>query len=220
MNIRTSTLLSINLCPNFNLIRRRVDPLLASSEMPLEECHVEDCSGRHDRARDRRHFACLRAAGSGRARLAPRWRPSVEDISAFGDARIAALHAGLKLTAEQEKNWPAVESALRDIAKQRSERFAARASADRPKDPIERLSLRADVMAQRGAALKKLADAAGPLYKSLDDGQKHRFVVLARLDAQRSAAARHRGQRGCGMHRGQRSPERGPMGAAGGPQQQ
>ena len=66
------------------------------------------------------------------------------DITAFGDARIAAVHAGLKLTAEQEKNWPAVESALRDLAKQRSERFAARASADRPKDPIERLNLRAD----------------------------------------------------------------------------
>ena len=120
---------------------------------------------------------------------AQRWRPSAEDISAFGDARIAALHAGLKLTAEQEKNWPAVESALRDLAKQRSERFAARASADRPKDPIERLALRADVMSQRGAALKKVADAAGPLYKSLDEAQKHRFIVLARLGGAISAAS-------------------------------
>ena len=76
-----------------------------------------------------------------------------------------------------------MESALRDVAKQRADWFAARASADRPKDPIERLALRADVMTQRGAALKKLADAAGPLYKSLDDGQKHRFMVLARLGA-------------------------------------
>src|ERR1700690_1923898 len=58
------------------------------------------------------------------------WRPGAEDISAFSDARIAALHAGLKLTAEQEKSWPPVEAALRDIAKQRAERFAARASAD------------------------------------------------------------------------------------------
>src|ERR1700675_605250 len=65
------------------------------------------------------------------------WRPSAEDIAAFGDARIAALHAGLKLHAEQEKNWPAVESALRDLAKQRSARFAALASADHPKDPVE-----------------------------------------------------------------------------------
>ena len=144
----------------------------------------------------------------------------MQDINAFGDARIAALHAGLKLTAEQEKNWPAVESALRDLAKQRSERFAARASADRPKDPIERLALRADVMTQRGAALKKLADAAGPLYKSLDDAQKHRFIVLARLGAHRFGGAHGmHGQRGW-MHRGQGDFEHGPMGPAGGPQQQ
>ena len=143
-----------------------------------------------------------------------RWHPSAEDISAFGDARIAALHAGLKLTAEQEKNWPAVESALRDLAKQRSERFAARASADRPKDAVERLTLRADAMTQRGAALKKLAEAAGPLYKSLDEGQKHRFVMLARLNDRQSMSERgphgHRGMGGW-MHRGPGGPERGPQ---------
>jgi hypothetical protein len=140
-----------------------------------------------------------------------RWRPTAEDISAFGDARIAALHAGLKLSAEQEKNWPAVESALRDLAKQRSERFAARANADRPTDPIERLNLRAEVMGQRAAALKKLADAAGPLYKSLDDAQKRRFVMLARLGA-RQQADDFRGHRGSGwQHHG---PRRGDDGNA------
>ena len=41
-------------------------------------------------------------------------------------------------------------------------------------------------MTQRGAALKKLADAAGPLYKSLDEAQKHRFIVLARLGGART----------------------------------
>ena len=40
---------------------------------------------------------------------AERWRPGAADIAAFGDARIAALHAGLKLTADQEKLWPPVE---------------------------------------------------------------------------------------------------------------
>jgi zinc resistance-associated protein len=148
------------------------------------------------------------------------WRPSAADISAFGDARIAAIHAGLKLTAEQEKNWPAVESALRDLAKQRSERFAARASTDRPKDPVERLNLRAEAMTQRGAALKKLADAAGPLYKSLDESQKHRFVVLARLGGREHGMG---GRHGC-MHRGQGMRdgmrEGGSMGFQGGPRPQ
>jgi hypothetical protein len=127
-------------------------------------------------------------------------RLSAEDISAFGDARIAGLHAGLKLTAEQEKLWPPVETALRDLAKQRSERFAARANADRPKDPVERLNLRAEAMGQRAAGLKKLADAAGPLYKSLDDGQKRRFAMLARFER----AQHMRGHHGMRHHRGMR----------------
>ena len=38
---------------------------------------------------------------------AQRWKPTAADVTAFGDARIAAIHAGLKLSAEQEKNWPA-----------------------------------------------------------------------------------------------------------------
>src|SRR6476660_3631677 len=137
-------------------------------------------------------------SGGGGFERVQRWRPTAEDISAFGDARIAALHAGLKLSPEQEKNWPPVESALRDLAKQRSERFAARANADRPKDPIERMNLRADVMGQRAAGLKKLADAAGPLYKSLDDGQKRRFALLARLDRgqMRAHHGHHHGPRG------------------------
>ena len=158
--------------------------------------------------------------GPGGPDRARHWRPNAEDIIALGDARIAAVHAGLKLNAEQEKNWPAVESALRDLGKQRSERFAARASADKPKDPVERLNLRADAMTQRGAALKKLADASAPLYKSLDEGQKHRFVMLAHLEGRHADG--EGGRRGMGgwMHRGPAGLERGPMGPEGGPRPQ
>ena len=115
----------------------------------------------------------------------PRWRPTAADISAFGDARVAAIKAGLNLTPDQEKVWPAFEKALRDRNKLRSDRFAARASADRPSDPIERMQLRAQRMSDAGTSLKAIADAAGPLYKSLDDAQKQRFTVLARLDGPR-----------------------------------
>ena len=74
-----------------------------------------------------------------------------------------------------------------------------------PKDPIERLNLRADTMGKRAASLKKLADAAGPLYKSLDDSQKHRFVMLARLGRQHAAGRRgHHGFRNWMMNRGPR----------------
>jgi len=152
--------------------------------------------------------------GSGGPDHANRWRPTAEDISALGDARIAAIHAGLKLNADQEKSWPAVEAALREIGKQRADRFAARASADMPKgpkDPIERMNKRAEAMTQRGAALKKLADAAGPLYKTLDEGQKHRFAMLAHLEGRHGGG--NEGREGPGrMHRGgTRGPERGPQ---------
>jgi zinc resistance-associated protein len=119
-----------------------------------------------------------------------RWRPSADDMGAFADARIAALKAGLKLTPDQDKNWPAFEQSLRDLAKLRAERIAAfrqqRSAGDmrdqqQSANPFERLQRRADRMSQFGAALKRMADSGAPLYQSLDDSQKHRFTVLARL---------------------------------------
>src|SRR5258708_22983463 len=56
------------------------------------------------------------------------FQPSAEDIAALTDARVAGLKAGLKLIAEQEKNWPAVEAAIRDLAKDRSDRMKERAA--------------------------------------------------------------------------------------------
>ncbi len=110
-------------------------------------------------------------------------RFSPEDRAAFADARIAAVHAGLKLTADQEKLWPPVEAAVRDFAKMRIDRANARMNAkqddeQKPVDPVARLRDRAERMASTAAALKKIADAADPLYKTLDDGQKRRLAVL------------------------------------------
>src|ERR1051326_1740359 len=79
-------------------------------------------------------------------------RMSVEDRAAFADARIAAVHAGLKLTADQEKLWPPVEAAVKEFAKLRIDRANARMNAMRdddrdrqgPRDPVARLRERAD----------------------------------------------------------------------------
>lgn len=112
-------------------------------------------------------------------------RMNPEDRAAFVDARIAAVHAGLKLNADQEKLWPPVETAVREFAKLRIDRANARMNAgpgdaDKPEDPIARLRQRAEDMGASSAALKKIADAADPLYKTLDDGQKRRLAVLTR----------------------------------------
>ncbi len=106
---------------------------------------------------------------------------NAEDRAAFADARIAALHAGLKLNADQEKNWPAFEQALRDLAKMQMDRLATARNQQPPLDPVQRLQRRADALSTRGAALKRLADTLAPLYQSLDDGQKRRFTILAQF---------------------------------------
>jgi hypothetical protein len=121
-------------------------------------------------------------------------RMTPEDRAAFLDARIAAVHAGLKLTPDQEKLWPPVEAAVRDFAKLRIDRANARMNAlqnqspdaqkspdtqtQRDDNPIARLRERAETMAASAEAMKKIADAADPLYKTLDDAQKRRLAIL------------------------------------------
>src|SRR5712672_897879 len=116
-------------------------------------------------------------------------RMSSEDRAAFTDARIAGVKAGLKLNPDQEKLWPPVETAVRDFAKLRIDRANARMNAERdsqdqqkPDDPVARLRDRADTMATTAAAMKRIADAADPLYKALDDGQKRRLAILTHME--------------------------------------
>jgi hypothetical protein len=148
-------------------------------------------------------------------------RMSPEDRAAFTDARIAAVKAGLKLTPDQEKLWPPVEAAVRDFAKLRIDRANARMSAERdsqdqqkPNDPLARLRDRADTMAATAAAMKKIADAADPLYKTLDDGQKRRLAILTHMGGRFGGGGwRHRGfERGMDRDRGGPGMDRGGRG--------
>jgi zinc resistance-associated protein len=135
------------------------------------------------------------AVADDSAQRQERGRFSPEDRAAFLDARIAALKAGLALNVEQEKNWAPLETAMRDLAKQRAERFAAwrerrqndqgeNASQDADQDadisPVDRLARASERLTARAADLQKLASAAKPLYDSLDDSQKRRFAILFR----------------------------------------
>ena len=129
-----------------------------------------------------------RGSGDFAPRFQQRYHLSAEDMAAFADARIAALRAGLELNADQAKNWPVFEQALRDLAQLRIERRQARENADHsgsataaPTTPFDRLERRADRMAKTSAALKRVADAGAPLYQSLNDAQKNRFKILARM---------------------------------------
>lgn len=135
------------------------------------------------------------------------WRPSPADRAAFVNARVAALHAGLSLTPDQEKLWPPVETVLKDMAQKREarweqrreERRAMRENKDAPRpDAMARLRKGADFMTETGADLKRLADAAQPLYDKLDDQQKRRLEKMVR-HGMRERMGGHFGERA--MHR-------------------
>lgn len=127
-------------------------------------------------------------------------RFSSEDLNAFADAHIAALKAGLKLSPEQEKLWPPVEEALRHLARLHLSHMQAMREnrGTMASDPVGLLRSMADNMSQGADGLRKLADAAAPLYAALDEAQKRRLQVLVRM-----------GGRGM-MGRGMMGP-RGPM---------
>lgn len=116
----------------------------------------------------------------------PPAQQTVEDRSAFTDARIAALKAGLKLTAEQEALWPGLEKVLQDTSRARAERIAKwRADRAAPGtrasyDALASMRNRASFMINDAQDLAKIADASEPLYQSLDQAQKRRFGTLMR----------------------------------------
>lgn len=133
-------------------------------------------------------------------------RPSPEDRRAFLDARIAAIHAGLQLTPDQEKLWPPVEHAVRDAMSSMMEarhKMKAASGGEKP-DPIARMRRMAEMSMMRAQSLTKVADAAQPLYAALSDDQKWRLRVLLH-------AMHRRGPHGMGgmMRRGweERRPE-------------
>lgn len=127
------------------------------------------------------------SASSGRAGPAAFAAPAQEqqfsdaDRAAFLDARIAALHAGLKLSPEQEKLWPPVENALRTAGRTAMERYQKFKNAPAGENLIDRLRQRGENAVARGHNLQAIADAATPLYASLSDEQKHRLPVLMRV---------------------------------------
>jgi hypothetical protein len=149
--------------------------------------------------------------GHGFSRMNP------EDRAAYADARIAAVHAGLKLTADQEKLWPPVEAAIKEFAKLRIDRANARmnppkddSGQQKSDDPVARLRDRAENMAASAAAMKKIAEAADPLYKTLDDGQKRRLAILTHRAGRFGGEHWGRGRfDGGGDRDGDRGPGRG-----------
>ena len=114
---------------------------------------------------------------------------TAEQIVANSDANIDRIRTELKLTPEQEKHWGAFNSAMHYLGHNGAERLnlrVARAKRDPPDDIVEQMRNEAQFLNDRAVDQRSVADAADPLFMSLDDKQKAIFIEeMVRLSHER-----------------------------------
>jgi hypothetical protein len=114
---------------------------------------------------------------------------TAEQIVANSDSNIERIKAELNLTPEQEKNWTAFNSAMHYLGHNGADRLnlrIARAKRDPPDDIVEQMRNEAQFLDDRAVDQRNVADAAEPLFASLDDKQKAIFVEeMVRLSRER-----------------------------------
>ena len=126
----------------------------------------------------------LAAEGDQQASRAERMQRWTADRETMLDAKLAGMKAGLRLTTDQEKLWSPFESAVKDADKSRmdamGEMMRMRAQGERM-SPVDHLEAMSDRLSRGATNVKKIADAAKPLYDALDESQKHKFAMLGRM---------------------------------------
>jgi hypothetical protein len=114
---------------------------------------------------------------------------SAEQIVANSDSYIERIKTELNLTSDQEKHWFGFSSAMHYLGHNGAERLnlrMARAKRDPPDDIIEQMRNESQFLIDRAADQRNVADAAEPLYSSLDDKQKQVFIQeMVRLSHER-----------------------------------
>jgi hypothetical protein len=110
----------------------------------------------------------LTLADSGQA-FAPQAVSKYETV--MSSAHVARLKSVLKLTAEQERLWPAIDRAFREISQ--SQEVASTGVVQKIKQRVSQVALNT-------FALRRLATAAQPLIRTLSDEQKQNALTFAR----------------------------------------
>ena len=114
---------------------------------------------------------------------------TADQIVASSDANIERMKNELNLTPEQEKNWSGFSSAMHYLGHNGADRLnlrVARAKRDPPDDIIEQMRNEAQFLNDRSQDQRNVADAAEPLFVSLDDKQKQIFIdEMVRLSHER-----------------------------------
>ena len=88
---------------------------------------------------------------------------------------IPRIKSVLKLTAEQQAYWPAVESALRTLSRHKP---VVEQPAAQGENLVQRVSNRVYSYAIDATALARIGAAVRPLVKVLDDRQKNDAIAL------------------------------------------
>ncbi|MFT4121738.1 Spy/CpxP family protein refolding chaperone [Bradyrhizobium sp.] len=114
---------------------------------------------------------------------------TADQIVANSDAYIERIKTELNLTPDQEKHWFGFSSAMHYLGHNGAERLnlrIARAKRDPPDDIIEQMRNESQFLIDRAADQRNVADAAEPLFSSLDDKQKEVFIQeMVRLSHER-----------------------------------
>lgn len=114
---------------------------------------------------------------------------TADQIVANSDSYIERIKTELNLTPDQEKHWFGFSSAMHYLGHNGAERLnlrMTRAKRDPPDDIIEQMRNEAQFLTDRAADQRNVADAAEPLYSSLDDKQKELFIQeMVRLSHER-----------------------------------
>lgn len=112
-----------------------------------------------------------------------------EQIVATSDANIERIKTELKLTEEQQRHWGGFSSAMHYLGRNGADRVelrATRARRDPPDDIIEQMRNEAQFLTDRAMDQRNVADAAEPLFASLDDRQKAAFITeMVKLSRER-----------------------------------
>lgn len=122
-----------------------------------------------------------KAAKKGKKGAQPAAEPELtaEQIVASSDANTSRIKTSLNLTPEQEKNWAGFSNAMHTLGNNGAERLKlriARAKRDPPDDIIEQMRNEAQFLNDRAVDQRAVADAAEPLFATLDDKQKALFI--------------------------------------------
>jgi gas vesicle protein len=129
------------------------------------------------------------AKGGKPAQEAEPQQLTADQIVAESDKNIDRIKAELHLTPEQEKNWTGFNSAMHYLGHNGADRLnlrIARAKRDPPDDIIEQMRNEAQFLNDRAVDQRNVADAAEPLFGSLDDKQKAIFIEeMVRLSRER-----------------------------------